>query len=572
MNLFKYIHPEAYSNAELVEIISALDENCISLPPIEPQGVFTKKHLSTNSGFEWMKKCDFYLITKEDISVRFPEVVHKVYPDLNDFYDFLYTNASEFNPKVFPKLVGKKVLGMDTETNTLNKNIRFVGGKLISEVYMVGLCIAISPEEGYYIPIKNNELDGVKNYDWETEVKPFTQRLVDDFIPIWYNAGYDLNILRNVGIILSDNFFDIDLIGRVACKQEYEPMPIFGLKKESEFYLKRHMVELKDLLGSKENINFNRLAAIDSYVYGSSDALNTIALFLMYADEKHERNPFLNQKLAVDIVTKTVRPTIAKTTMGFPIDYKGMRQNILTVLRRLYLIESNFSEQIKEGILNSGEKVGMLVGDLLLQDWKGDTSTFMDLINVELGIESKEVTLKSGKVKRTYKLPDEAIQKTLNNIGNLEFVSEGTRAKIRKILAYLSTHRSLLHEANIYLAVLRNINHDDRGYAYINFNLRQEGTDTGRFANPTGKKGKGKDQIQVKTAGKQKNLEVSFSMGDGTLATINMQGMNANKLKLVPCRKIISMPESVFNDLETTEIQINNRFIEEINNVKVAKK
>jgi hypothetical protein len=437
------------------------------------------------------------------------------------------------------------------ETDGLDTTVRFVGGKLESNVRIAGVCLAVSEFEGYYLPAANNGLDGVPNWGRE-EVVEFLQRCVDEFFLVYYNAEFDLCVMRNSGVLLNDEFSDVHLLGRVSCKWEFEKGYVEGLKKNSAHYLNRKMVELQDLLGSKEFINFDRLAAVDSVVYGASDACNTVGLFKMYTSPKFTRNPYKEQELATRLVHKSVRVTMSLLTWGLPVDYRAVKMNVLTIIRRIFIVEDKFREIVGSDIIGSGEEVGIWLGGFLQTRWTGGEQGFYTYLE-QFGMTNKIKKLKSGVEKRCFTTAEDCLEKLREGTNRMEFLDEEGREIVRNVIDLVLAYRGLVHDQALFLNMLKSVKFDDRGYAYVNVILRQEGADTGRY---TGKAGDGLSRIEFK------GQYPVFVKGNGICLGMNVQGIPKKGARFVKAKRVLRMDKSLEDKLAELDVRVQARFRE----------
>ena len=114
---------------------------------------FSKENLQKMSEHKWMTDVDMTLVTIDK------------YPTWQDLYDELTENAYDINNETIPMLKDRelKVISIDLETTGLSKVFKRVGGAIVADTKVVGLCIGVSPYKAYYIPLLHNEQDDIKN-------------------------------------------------------------------------------------------------------------------------------------------------------------------------------------------------------------------------------------------------------------------------------------------------------------------------------------------------------------------------------------------------------------------------
>jgi DNA polymerase I-like protein with 3'-5' exonuclease and polymerase domains/intein/homing endonuclease len=184
------------------------------------------------------------------------------------------------------KLIEKGICGLDLETTGLNTRLKKDGSRYIE---IVGVCLAISPNEGAYIPVLHED----KEYN--VPLKFMVQqikRLTSNCVCVFHNFKYDGEILRNHGIIIEneDMYEDTYLLAAIQDASRREK----GLKFLSEHILKRPMIDISELgiTGSKKNIvAFSMVPPQTAVYYGASDAMNTLGLFIVLKKEIDKQDP-----------------------------------------------------------------------------------------------------------------------------------------------------------------------------------------------------------------------------------------------------------------------------------------
>ena len=105
--------------------------------PYNPR--FSKEKLQEMSEHKWMADVDMTLVTIDK------------YPTWQDLYDDMIENAYDINKDTIPMLKDKelKVISIDLETTGLSKVFHRVGGAIVADTRVVGLCIGVSPYKSY---------------------------------------------------------------------------------------------------------------------------------------------------------------------------------------------------------------------------------------------------------------------------------------------------------------------------------------------------------------------------------------------------------------------------------------
>ena len=128
-------------------------------PNILPSNEYSKNKLSEVLDHQWMKDMDFALVCKNMPSNTYGAEITVVSSPL-EWFKSIETGCQIFSLEK----KDLKLVAFDLETTGLNTNVNFVGGQLQRFENLVGLCLAISDTQGYYLPIGHTEQDGVLNW------------------------------------------------------------------------------------------------------------------------------------------------------------------------------------------------------------------------------------------------------------------------------------------------------------------------------------------------------------------------------------------------------------------------
>jgi DNA polymerase-1 len=131
-----------------------------------------------------------------------------------------------------------KQLAFDTETTSTDS----------ITADLVGISLALKPEEGYYLPIGHNPLyAGGPQLNLEDVIQALGESLTDTKIPkIGHNLKYDFTILARNGLIVDPLSFDT-MIAEWLCDPSSRNL---GLKNLAWVRLGIQMMEIKELIGS----------------------------------------------------------------------------------------------------------------------------------------------------------------------------------------------------------------------------------------------------------------------------------------------------------------------------------
>lgn len=478
-NPIQLLHP--YNRTEENLFLLHQWNNNHSKENIPPSYEFAKESLVQNPVMKWIENFQFILVSKKVPAELYGTLVEQV-PNL---MDWLKSKKCQF--KFFIDNAEKDVIALDLETTGLNGSVQFYGGQVKRNEDIIGICISFDEFTGYYIPVGNTEEDYIPNYSMD-EALEFIQALNQpNYHNVLHNAMYDLNIMRNHGVNICNMFSDTMLISKLMNNFEFFPLYVQnGLKGLSAHVLQRKAIELKEMFGAKEEIQFNRLSATTATVYGGMDSLNTIGLFKAFVlDDKFGRNPYKYQASNTYIVHRYVYHLIAQSTCGMPIDYENAEITVKTCIRRMILLERKWEKIVSENSpvplsLNSAEQTNIFVGDLLRKNFFGEADQFPSWALETFAMSVKSVMVAVGKkderLKTTYGMDDSVIQNIEKKLRNMSY-SDKVKKVVLDSLKIVSMYRSLAHEVPMYIGLLRCAFRDDRGITIGNFSVKPEGTD-----------------------------------------------------------------------------------------------
>ncbi len=538
----EYLHPDLAGQDNL-----ALVKQCLQVPkyqnhPHNP--IFDKEELQKLPDHKWMEKVKMELIHPDN------------YPDLiEDFLPKLLSNATECPAYVLPVSVDEenpelpKLVSLDLETTGLDKTIRLVGGKPNIPEEIVGICLSCHENEGYYIPIQHNGKDGIKNYTMEEGLALLQELQKDDYILVYHNAAYDREVEETHGIYLNEEYIDTQLLAiNMHLKARYFTV---ALKVLGEKMLKRKMLEIKDLSGTKEFVPFNYLPAKTCMVYGCSDAANTHAI-LMYALNHEEKNPYKVNKFAMRLDMKTQDHTRWMLRAGLPVDYESVRLNLRTLFRRKYILLDRFSKIDPKVELGSPDQIGRFLGFQLMNayfDYRRnqgkDDFTEEDLFK-EYQVKAKELfycavqkkKLKDGE-KITFGSGDDVLS-SYRKVGekNLPWVSDELAKTMQDTANLVEMYRHVVHSAGILASMYRYAYIDDLNLHRVSVGLKFNGTITNRYSNANGDGSL--DRVTI--VRQKRKTKTVLSLAESACG-LNLQGVPSASLHLRNAKKVTKAPE-----------------------------
>jgi len=580
--LTELLHEDSLNNEDVVNGVKnskeAIEKSLFE--PIPYEGKFAQEVLVQIPEFKWLKgvKCNLvYNDTKKS---------DREY--LRGLYERLYRKAKVISAKVAIK-EEMPLIAIDLETTGLNTSIKMVGGEIQRNIDLVGICLAISNKDGFYIPIKHTEEDGIPNMDLNSALD-FLQDIIDNFYQIYHNAFYDMEVLSIHQIEMNTNYADTMLIANNLGMKEWDDVYGLGLKFLSGYILERKMLEINELMGAKGIIKFNRLASKDAVVYGCSDAMNTFGLFEeMVLKARDDDNPYKYNSLAMKLDTKVLNHLRGMFRHGFPLDYKVARGNFLTLINRMILFQKYFySYEITQGYsIGSAEQVNVMFGTVLatkyLERYGIRLSESMDWNNKrvlackkalynDFGLEMKIKKLKASS-KLTFATRKEGttgvkvLSWILSNIDKWDFLDESLRDDIYWIANIVDKYRSMVTEQGRLGKMIRYVYNDDLNISRFGIALNLNGADTSRFSNKSGVGSFDRLEVKITKTGK---VNTKYYEGDG-IAGINAQGVPAQPYYTIKAKRMKVLPEQMLEYITEKEYDINN-YYEELLITKLVKK
>lgn len=184
-------------------------------------------------------------------------------------------------------------LAFDTETSDLDP----------MTAQMVGMSFAISPDQGYYIPIGHNTGNQLSLKEVRDALKPI---LVDQKIEkVAHNAKFDLMVLQQAGMQVSPITFDTMLAEWLINPDSRN----LGLKTLAWVRLGVEMTPIEDLIGSgKKQLSMASLPIERVAPYAAADAVMTLRLMPLLQADLKARNA---EKLMDDLEIKLI-PVLAQ--------------------------------------------------------------------------------------------------------------------------------------------------------------------------------------------------------------------------------------------------------------------
>ena len=498
--------------------------NPVETIPPDPTS-FSKDTLAAMPDHEWLNTVNIDLIypqgkTLEEHRFELCQFKEKLLGELNHIPQALC-------PK-FPEGFNEPVLALDTENTGLDVRVRYVDQKLVTRTLLVGLCLASSGEQAYYLPVRHTEEDGIPNWNHQAMIE-----LIDDLhgkcVILYSNAAYDREVLLLNGCRVQrpfPYFFDdqiLDFLTDVNNKRH-------GLKPVSERKLNRKMVEIQELftgMGSKKSkstyITFDKLPAVNAYVYGASDALNTYKLFEVFATEK-KNNVLLNQPIPLELDHKMVDTSRCMCRPGMPINLRYFYYAALDTIQRFHATE---------------EFIYKLVGHPIEL---GSPQQLAKLLFTELEIPK----LKNHKIGKS--LVPSTDGDTLDEL----FKLHPDVLQLRYIVFWRKLNNSLVKMFNNCL--VNSYVDEVLPYTKVQLSFSQTNVPTGRLSSSSSDGAERATLSIAKKTGRKKYVYHSGSWDCG----FNSQGVSSDPYKLKACKKVTKLPDWAginFDDFYSVEVR-----------------
>lgn len=269
----------------------------------------TQEALSQRHGMEWIaqQQCVLVKPTSRDRNAQRAQLMAL----LQELESRGFQVTKDMLPYL-PEDYSRPVVALDFETTgldtrTLYRAKRKQTGRwqleLEAQSKMVDICIAVESDRGFQIPVLHTEEDGVLNFELDIAVE-FLNKLHERFFVVYHNAQYDREIAVHHGVVLQPfpHFSDTQVLDYMLDVNNKR----HGLKHLSKTYLKQTMVEINELFGGSDHINFDLLPASAATVYCTADATQTLNLFFFYANHPHSPSRLQPVPLEIDLKMESV--------------------------------------------------------------------------------------------------------------------------------------------------------------------------------------------------------------------------------------------------------------------------
>ena len=209
------------------------------------------------------KGSDGYKSAEDDLKNTIP--TNKDF-NFNSKRNYITINDEQTLDKWIEAIEAKKIIAIDTETDSLNVMI----------ANLVGISISIDSGSACYIPLKHQSSGAIAQLDLDLVIKKMKPVLEDEtIIKIGQNIKYDAHIFLNYGINILGINEDTMLMSYIL-----ESNQSHGMDKLSKKYLGHECISYESLVGKGvKQITFDQVYLEDAAPYAAEDADVTLQLF-----------------------------------------------------------------------------------------------------------------------------------------------------------------------------------------------------------------------------------------------------------------------------------------------------
>lgn len=495
----------------------------VDVSPIPPNpSVFSQEELSNRPDMEWLKSVSCQIVAPETDNLEAQRL------QLDLFLEHLQKEALVLQ-KSFSEIFSKEyeespVVALDVETTGLDTRVMYKNGKITPKTIITCISIATSDTNGYCLPVLQNQLDGIKNWDYSIIVE-FLTKLANKFLLVFHNAQYDREVMSINGVSLRPFPYFLDTMVLHYLMDVNDKT--HKLKKVSVDLLGRKMIEISQLftemgVKSKVRINFDRICASTALVYAVSDAINTLGLLFYFSKMQAEDNIFLKQVTPIIVDHKLVDSLRQMYRSGFPVNFDYAMYSCKDVQHRLKTLEQTIYEFVGRTFnINSTQQVSKIVFD----DFKVPTLTDME------------------RGKPTKNNPDGLFSTAAKIFEDLY-----EKYPQYPILEYIVQYRQLEHALSVILSkmVVNSYVDDLLPFTRCQVQYSTVVAPTGRLSSASNG-GREKILVKITPAG---NVTYAYYKGDWS-AGINTQAISKDEGGMNEAKRIVDLPPEAGVNLQT---------------------
>lgn len=261
-------------------------------------------------------------------------------------HDYKLIENEEDSRKLCDYLLTNEFVSLDTETTSTNP----------IDAELVGLSFAVKENEAWYVAIPANRDEALKIVNI---FKPLYEN--EKIEKIGQNIKYDLEVLRNYGVVLAGKMFDTMIAHYLINPELHHNMDYMA-----EVLLHYQTIHIDELIGpkGKGQKSMRDLAPIDIYEYAAEDADVTLKLRNILIDKLKEAEV---ENLFYDI-EMPLMPVLAEMEIGgVRIDTESLKETSKVLTNRMIEIEKRIYELAGEEFNIASPKQ---VGDILFSKLK----------------------------------------------------------------------------------------------------------------------------------------------------------------------------------------------------------
>ena len=248
-----------------------------------------------------------HFVEKAELDTSFP-----------DDKEFVLLDKLKDLKEVFKNNKAEEYMACDTETSDLSPE----------EGEMVGYSFSYNAGTGYYVPLRHEVGENIRNEDGEACVKEAIRLLVEDLKEkkktFWFNVRFDFRFLEFEGFDMGDvDYLDVAIPTWFADTNIKMPSLKFGAK----YFAGWDMQTFEETLGDNQNFKF--VDPVNAVEYAGADAIATFRLSQKTIKYYKEGKP------ASEIDNKVMYPLMKFEDHGNPIDYKYLESLLVEANKKI---------------------------------------------------------------------------------------------------------------------------------------------------------------------------------------------------------------------------------------------
>lgn len=224
--------------------------------------------------------------------------------------DYVMVNSYMEFGRLLAHIMDTGHFAIDVETTSINQ----------MTCKLVGVSLSPKPNEGYYIPLFHEDLEGVGQLNWDY-VQPYLAMLcADPGLPkIFFNAIYDMVVLERYGCPVVGPVYDTMITEHTHDNGRYFR---FNMSEIARRVLGYDMIPIADLIGKgKKQVTFDKVPISRATIYAAADVDIPMRLFWQ---RKVTDKMLLAKNACIDFPLLRTLTTVMLT--GIMVDLEYMRE------------------------------------------------------------------------------------------------------------------------------------------------------------------------------------------------------------------------------------------------------